>query len=69
MTAGYQLVGGSTNERLKATIHARWGIRSLVRFDRQTRTVHPYCTYKYATVAELRETIRLLEQYPMGGTR
>ena len=60
-----QRVGGLTNEKLKEQIHSKYGIRSLVMLDRNTKTVKPYCTYKFATLKELKETLRLLRYYPL----
>lgn len=59
------LVGGPTNDRLKAEITKRYGIRSLVGFDRTTQTVYPHHTYRFATVNELRTTLKQLEYYPL----
>ena len=56
-------VGGSTNEKLKAQIR-KLGGSGLYRFDRE-RGILPWMGWDFATVKELKETIRLLQQYPL----
>ncbi len=63
-----QLVGGKTNDKLKAQITRRFRIRSLVAFDRDTQTVHPACSYRFATAKELRQTLANLARYPLQRT-
>lgn len=58
-----QKVGGNTNESLKKQITSKYGIKSLVRYDRDSGKVKPYVSYKFATVKELKNTLSLLQHY------
>ena len=58
-------VGGKLSDKLKERIYSKYGIRSLVIYDRGLGKVRSACSYKFASTAELQETLNLLKRYPL----
>ena len=57
------LVGGKTNDAIRATIKKEFGVTGAVYFDRSERKVLRCGTSKFATAKELREMLFLLRAY------
>ena len=58
-------VGGAYSDKLKEQIYKKYGIRSLVIYDRSIGKVRPAVSYKFASIKELKETLNLLRRYPL----